>query len=195
MGVNQSLYEKIEKDITDLYIKAGIEPSLLHCRRTVHWLLQLKPDAGEALRIAALAHDIERVAPPLLELMVAASSKGWLDPEFLRRHSVKGAKMIGGLLEGLMADPGTIEQVTFLVAGHEFAGTKEQNVLKDADSVSFFENNVEKFVHRNAKKFGQEKVRAKFEWMYSRITSQMAKRIAAPWYHRALEQLDRGCAK
>ena len=195
MGENQNLYEKVEGIVTERFIQADKEPVLLHSRRTVYWLLQLKPDADEVLKIAALAHDIERASPPVLEPMVGASAKGWLDPEFLRRHSEKGARIIGELMDGLKADPGTIEQVKLLVAGHEFAGTEAQNVLKDADSVSFFENNVGKFVQLNAKKFGKKKVRAKFEWMYGRITSETAKQIVAPWYHRALEQLDRGDAR
>ncbi len=31
-----------------------------HAENTLDWLLKLKPDADEALQIAALGHDIER---------------------------------------------------------------------------------------------------------------------------------------
>lgn len=31
-----------------------------HAQNTLEWLLKLKPDADEALQIAALGHDIER---------------------------------------------------------------------------------------------------------------------------------------
>lgn len=196
MGENQNLYEKVEKDIADLYQQAGMEPILLHSRRTVFWLLELKPDANEALKIAAMAHDIERASPHRpLDHMVADSPKGYLDPEFLRRHCEKGAKIIGELMEGLKADHQIIERVKFLVAGHEFSGTNEQNVLKDADSVSFFENNVERFLQLKAKNFGKEKVRAKLEWMYNRITSETDGRIVEPWYQGALERLDNGDTK
>ena len=82
-----------------------------------------------------------------------------------------------------------IERVAFLVAGHEFSGTADQNVLKDADSVSFFENNIAEFLQLKVKKFGKAKVSAKFEWMYNRMTSEAARRIAAPWYRRAMHRL------
>lgn len=196
MGENHNLYEKIEGIVAERFKQAGKEPVLLHSRRTVDWLLQLKPDADQALKIAALAHDIERLSPPPpLEDMIADSPRGWRDPEFLRRHSEKGSRIIGKIMEALKADPGTIEAVKFFVAGHEFSGSDDQNLLKDADSVSFFENNVEEFLSLKVKKFGRQKVRAKFIWMFSRITSEAAKRIAAPWYQRALAQLDKGDAE
>ncbi|MCP4825755.1 MAG: DUF4202 domain-containing protein, partial [Shimia sp.] len=31
-----------------------------HADNTLEWLLRLEPDAGEALQLAALAHDIDR---------------------------------------------------------------------------------------------------------------------------------------
>lgn len=190
---HQNLFERIASHISRLFKQAGKESVLIHSQRTVFWLLKLKPDADEALKIAALAHDIERISPPPpLEDMVAASSDGWLDPEFIRRHSTKGAAIIGELMDRLGADPETIERVKFLVAGHELSGTRDQNLLKDADSVSFFENNLEEFLQLKAKKFSKEKVRAKLKWMYSRMSSEAAKRIAAPWYRQAMEQLDHG---
>jgi hypothetical protein len=153
-------------------------------------LLKLKPDASEALKIAALAHDIERISPPPpLERMVASSPRGWRDPEFLQRHSEKGAEIIAEVMSRRQAAPEMIEQVKFLVAGHEFSGTREQNILKDADSVSYFESNIEEFLQLKVKTFGKEKVRAKFNWMYNRITSETARRIVEPWYRRALAQL------
>ena len=192
MSDHQNLFEQIASHIAHLFKQAGKEPVLIHSQRTVFWLLKLKPDADEALKIAALAHDIERISPPPpLEDMVAASSDGWLDSEFIRRHSTNGADIIAKLMGRLEADPKQIERVQFLVAGHEYSGTSDQNVLKDADSVSFFENNIEEFLQLKVKKFGKQKVREKFKWMYSRITSEPAKSIAAAWFRAAMEQLDR----
>jgi len=186
----RSLYEKIESQVTDLFKQAGKDAALVHSRRTVFWLLKLKPDADEGLKIAALAHDIERTSPPPpLEHMIAGSSKGWMDPVVLRRHSEIGAEIIAKLMRRLGADPKIIERVKFLVAGHEFSGTNDQNLIKDADSVSFFENNVEEFLHRKVKNFGKEKVRAKFEWMFERISSNHARQIVEPMYKRAIAGL------
>lgn len=50
------LKKKIEK-----IIKNSLVPEdPIHSKNTLEWLLKLKPDADEALQIAALAHDIER---------------------------------------------------------------------------------------------------------------------------------------
>lgn len=190
MRKHRSLYDNVETHVSDLFKQAGKESVLVHSRRTVFWLLELKPDADEALKIAALAHDIERISPPPpLEHMVAASSKGWMDPEFLRRHSTKGADIIAALMSDLGVAPQMIERIKWLVAGHEFSGTDDQNLIKDADSVSFFENNIEQFLHLKAKKFGKQKVRAKFEWMFERISSEHARQIAEPMYKRAIARL------
>ncbi len=45
--------------------RGWIEPywNAEHLRRTLDWLLELEPDAGEALRLAALTHDMERHFP------------------------------------------------------------------------------------------------------------------------------------
>ena len=191
MGENQDLYEKIERHISSLYENAAKDVLMKHSQRTIFWLLKLNPDADVALKIAAFTHDIERLASsPPLEHMIAASSEGWQDPEFLRRHSTKGAEIIGEILKGMAVEPGVIDQVQFLVAGHEFPGTDDQNILKDADSISFFENNVMGFLRMHVKTYGKEKVRAKFEWMYSRISSEPARQIVEPWYHQAMAQLD-----
>ncbi|SVD31636.1 uncharacterized protein METZ01_LOCUS384490, partial [marine metagenome] len=32
----------------------------VHAENVLEWVLKLKPDAGEALQLAALAHDIDR---------------------------------------------------------------------------------------------------------------------------------------
>ncbi len=56
MKKNECVKKKIEK-----IIKNSLVPEdLIHSKNTLEWLLILKPDADEALQIAALAHDIER---------------------------------------------------------------------------------------------------------------------------------------
>jgi hypothetical protein len=55
-------------------------------------------------------------------------------------------------------------------------------MLMDADSVSFLETNVEKFVRERALVEGREKILAKLEWMYNRIHSIEAKNQARENY-------------
>lgn len=76
-----------------------------------------------------------------------------------------------------------------LVSKHEVGGNDDQNLLKDADSISFFENNVDHFVNKKVGETSKEKVKDKFEWMFNRISSEKAKQIARPWYEEAIKKL------
>ena len=88
------------------------------------------------------------------------------------------------------ADAALAERVRTLISRHEEGGTDEQNLLRDADSVSFFENNCDYFLRVLAAKEGPATVRAKFAWMFERIGSEPARRIARPWYEAALARLN-----
>jgi len=77
-----------------------------------------------------------------------------------------------------------------LISKHEEGGNDDQNLLKDADSISFFENNVPLFLTKHVSEVGKEKVKEKFDWMFNRITSEKAKQIARQWYEEAIKKLD-----
>ena len=77
-----------------------------------------------------------------------------------------------------------------LVAKHEVGGDPDQNMLMDADSISFFENQIPQFLTRILKETSKQAVKEKFEWMYNRISSDEAKKIAKPLYQKALKKLE-----
>lgn len=82
-----------------------------------------------------------------------------------------------------------------LVRGHEFGGNKWQNLLKDADSISYFDGQYKKFIDKWAGVADEARVRQKINWMYSRITSRQAKVYAKPMYKKAVKYLDSFYAK
>ena len=87
------LYKKVEKFVTDSFVKIGKEKSVPHLLRTKHWLLELKSDADEAFCISAVAHDIERAfRDPNND---KAKTAGFLDDFFLKYHPEKGAEEYG----------------------------------------------------------------------------------------------------
>ncbi len=45
-----------------------------------------------------------------------------------------------------------------LVSKHEVGGNEDQNLLKDADSISFFENQVGHFLSKQTAETGKEKL-------------------------------------
>ncbi len=181
------LYEKVKRFVEESY---GEKFGMIHFKRTVYWVKQLKPDADEAIIIAAIAHDIERAfrreEDPHAQKMKVSGMK---DEEFLKYHQEKGAEIIAEFLAKNKATQEIIERVKMLISKHEVGGNEDQNILKDADSISFFENNVEHFLDNHVKKLGKEKVKEKFDWMFNRITSNKAKEIARPWYEEGIKQL------
>ena len=155
-----------------------------HFIRALYWVTELDANADEALQIAAYAHDTERA--------ICKYNYGafLLDEEVLRKHQENGAKEIYNFLLKEGAEPGFAIKVRSLIQNHEIGGTYEKNLVKDADSISYFETNAEKHA-RWTDKFSKEQIKAKFDWMYERISLDKAKNIAKPLYEKVLDILDR----
>jgi hypothetical protein len=66
------------------------------------------------------------------------------------------------------ADVSFIEKVKHLVLFHEIGGDEETNLLRDADSISFFEDNLEYYFET----FGSEKTDFKIKYMYDRVSNK-----------------------
>lgn len=177
------LYEKVKS-----WLATNSKPRhMVHFERTVYWVKQLKSDADEAMLIAALAHDAERV---FRDKKTKHSGKYIKEPEFLQIHQQGGAKLVGEFLEQNGADKALIERVKMLIVKHEEGGNPDQNFLMDADSISFLENNVDHFISDLMEVYGRDKTREKFEWMYNRMSSQKAKEIAKGWHERAMKMVE-----
>ncbi|MBN2015949.1 DUF4202 family protein [Candidatus Dojkabacteria bacterium] len=184
------LFEKVKAYVVKVFTNKGSSAGIPHLERTVYWVKQLNSDADEALLIAAIGHDIER--PLRTEAAIERikdSPKGYMSEEHLKEHQTTGAKIIAEFLKENEADPDLIERVKMLISKHEVGGNDDQNLLKDADSISFFETNAEHFLTKYLPVVGADKVKEKFEWMYSRITSEQAKKIARPMYKKVMDKL------
>ena len=167
------IYKQVERYVIDQFTKAGDDEGIEHFLRTVHWLKELKPDADEALLIAAVAHDIERAFRNHETYdKIKNSEKGFKSEEHLTHHQEESARIIAEYLEQMGADQRMVERVRMLVSKHEVGGNEDQNLLKDADSISFFENNVGYFVGKRVGDTGKRKVKEKFDWMYHRMTCE-----------------------
>lgn len=179
------LYKKTEKFVEDSFGKSG----MTHFRRAVFWVRKLYPEAGEELLIAAISHDIERAFRKDEFDQIGNCEKGFLDEERLRHHQEEGAEIVFDFLIREGADEDLAKRVRRLVEKHEEGGDREQNILKDADSISFFENNIEYFVKDKVNETSRERVKEKFDWMFNRITSVEAKAISKKWYDEAMKKL------
>ncbi|MBP7058057.1 DUF4202 family protein [Candidatus Gracilibacteria bacterium] len=183
-----SIYNAVEQFVFDSFTKVEKPSQIKHFVRTVHWLKVLSPNADEALLIAAISHDIERAFRQ--KDMAGKRALGWTNVEFFRPHEERGAEIVGEFLQQKKVDKNFIQKVKMLISRHEEGGNDDQNLLKDADSISFFETNISSFLEGKSLEMGKEKIKQKFDWMFNRITSPKAKQIAQPFYETALKALN-----
>jgi hypothetical protein len=106
-----------------------------HLVRTRDWVLELDPDAGLALRLAALTHDIERNFP-------AGPAPDLADPDYERVHAERSARIVHEWLASQGAAEQLANAVARLVTAHEVGGWREADLLQAADSLSFLEVNA-----------------------------------------------------
>jgi hypothetical protein len=169
--------------------KAWIAPywNAQHLLNTREWLVVLEPNASEALRIAALVHDCERMFPggPAVDPSIPAD-----DETYLREHSERSARLAAEWLRETGADGDLVAAVEGLVRLHEVGGTPEADVLQAADSVSFLDMNgwvVVKWVDEGRATPAQ--ARAKLDYMLDRISLERARSVALPLHERAVAEL------
>jgi len=179
------LHEQATLWVTQNYSNAD------HLLKTEEWLVRLKPDASEALRLAALTHDMERAFPGPDSPESDPAVDG-VDHIYTRAHSERSARVVEAFLREQKADKALIAAVVELVRVHEYGGWPEADLLQAADSLSFLEVNIGLFLLRlnsfSSRRAG-EQVRAKFTWMYERIQLDEARTLATPLYESALERL------
>jgi kynurenine formamidase len=117
-----------------------VHPHARHLERTLDWAVELDPRASEAVRIAAITHDIERAFPDREAGWDSAGS--WDDPVYNRWHQDRCADMVTGWLREQDAEPALVDEVDGLVRNHEDGGWPEADLVQAADSVSFLETMV-----------------------------------------------------
>jgi len=162
----------------------------LHLEKTADWILKLNPQADSAMLIAAVTHDIERAfREDLVYQKMFSSENAFQDRAFLDYHQQRSAKIIIEFLKTLNCPTPLCDKVYHLVAHHETGGDPETDLLKDADSLSFFQTNVDLFVTVKTRESSPEKVKSKFDWMFARISDPTAREICRPLYNTALNRL------
>lgn len=182
------LIQEVQRWVEENFPRFG---KVEHLIRSAHWVRQLDPDADEAVVIAAMTHDMERAFPgpasPPLE-------SGYTPEEYRDysiRHSLRSARIVGEFLKGQGADENLVGKVEKLIRSHEFGGSYEQNLVADADSISFLEVNALLFISWIPERRTKAEVREKFLLMYNRIKLPRAQELAKPFFEKAMEELEK----
>lgn len=158
-----------------------------HLRRARDWLLVLDPEASEALRLAALTHDIERHFPggPVEDLRNAPED----NVEYRRAHAERSAGFVGEWLRAKAADDALVGEVERLIRLHEFGGDPDADLLQAADSLSFLEVNIDlpaKWAAEGRCSFARGL--DQHRWMLERMRVERARKLAGPLYERVVSR-------
>lgn len=142
-----------------------------HALNVRQWVRRLKPEASFALQLAALAHDLERALP---KRKVRREAFADYDA-FKQAHAENSACIAGELLNKHGVEKELARRVCRLIRHHEFGipGDEETEILKDADSLSFFEVNLPHYFRRE----GEAEAFRRMVWGYRRLSPAARKRL------------------
>jgi hypothetical protein len=171
-------------------------PHERHLLRTEDWLLELDPDAGDPLRLAAVLHDIERAFPaPGFDW---DSARDWDNPEYNRWHQDRCAEIAGAWLRDQGAAEELVEGVDALIRVHEDGGWPEADLLQAADSLSFLDTLTPLTISWiRSGRATPERAKAKISSSLDRIDPSLARarELAKPMLAKALAELDAATAE
>ena len=176
----------VKKKIEEIIKKSQVPEDPIHSKNTLEWLLKLKPDADDALIIAALGHDIERA---IEEWKVRREDYKDYD-EFKEAHASNSAKIMAEIMKECNISKKLADDIFFLVRHHETGGTKRVDILRDADSISFFHVNLPYYFIRN----GVEETKKRCLWGYRKLPENLKRAVAEfDYQNKELELLVRTC--
>ncbi|MBW1768809.1 MAG: DUF4202 family protein [Deltaproteobacteria bacterium] len=159
--------ENAKKKIRDMIVGSKVPEDPRHAENTLEWLLRLDPKADQAVQIAALGHDIDRADEPR---KVRRADYDDYD-EFKTAHARNGAKVLRSLLDRCGVARPITEEACRLVTLHEFGGDSRSDLLRDADSISFFEVNMPLYYQRE----GRDETMRRCIWGYRRLSGRLKK--------------------
>jgi len=154
----------VKQKIEEVIKGSSVPEDPLHSINTLEWLLKLMPVADESLKIAALGHDIERA---IEKRKVRRQDYKDYDA-FKDAHALNSANVLTEIMQACDIDKKMIDEVFFLVRHHEIGGTDRVDLLKDADSISYFEVNLPLYFVRNTLK----ETKRRCLWGYKRLSYQ-----------------------
>jgi hypothetical protein len=165
-------------DLSKPLVRADYE----HALDTWRWVLALQPDAGLAVQLAALFHDIERLAS---EADVRVEHFAADYQEFKDRHARVGAAWTDEILGELGIAPAVRKAAVSLVGRHERPpetgepDAADLALLNDADALSFFALNSPGYWSY----YGPEATARKVAWTLERMRPEARRRLAGMRLH------------
>ncbi len=160
--------ERAKQKIRLIIAGSRVPEDSRHADSTLEWLLHLRPDANDALQLAALAHDIDRA---IEETKVRRADFDDYDA-FKAAHARNSAELLRPVLTACGVDRHIVDEACRLVEIHEVGGDPGSDLLKDADSISYFDVNLPLYYRRE----GWPETKRRSHWGYRRLSAR-AKQI------------------
>jgi len=136
-----------------------------HAENVLEWLLKLRPDADEALQIAALAHDIDRADTARKTVRSRFNDYD----QFKAAHARNSGKILKEILRQCQVQQFIVDEACRLVELHEIGGDSRSDLQKDVDSISFFDVNLPLYYQREE----YEETLKRCIWGYHRLSPKM----------------------
>ena len=162
--VTMNSIECTKQKIREIVAQSTVPEDPGHSRNTLEWLLKLTPDADDALQITALGHDIERA----LEKCKVLRKDFTNFDEFKVAHARNSAEILREIMLECSVQCHIIEDVYRLVCRHEAGGDQRADLIRDADSISFFEVNLPLYFKRSS----YEETKQRCIWGYKRLSAK-----------------------
>ncbi len=172
-GMREDALERCARErILAVIRRSTVPEDPAHAENTLAWLLRLAPGADLALRIAALAHDIDRALPEG-ERVRRADFDDY--DAFKAAHARNGARVLERILRGCGAPEPLVREACRLVARHESGGDARADLLRDADSLSFYDTNLPLYLARE----GEAEALRRARWGWRRLSPRARALLAA----------------
>lgn len=150
--------------IRTIISESAVPEDPIHAENTLNWLLRLEPGADIALQIAALGHDVERAVE---ERRIQKRLYTDFDV-FKAAHAHNSAEIMKEIMTACEVPQHIADDVYRLVRRHETGGDARSDLLRDVDSISFFDVNLPLYYERN----GREETLRRSIWGYGRISQK-----------------------
>ncbi len=157
--------ECAKQKIRTIIASSKVPEDLPHAENTLEWLFTLNPEADQALQIAALAHDIDRAVE---NQKVRRNDYDDYDV-FKAAHARNGARILREIMEKCGVDDSVTEEACRLVTLHEVGGDHRSDLIKNADSISYFKVNMPLYYQRE----GWEETKRRCIWGLKRLSAPM----------------------
>ena len=160
----------LKKKIMEIIKKSSNPEDPIHARNTLEWMIKLEPQADEALKIAALGHDIERA---ISKRKIKRENYTNYE-EFKKAHALNSTEVLSKLMKNFKVKKELREDIFYLVNHHETGDNKRANLLKNADSLSFFQVNLPYYFIRN----DLDETKKRCKWGYRRLPVNLRKVVS-----------------